>query len=410
MWLEALADAIKGYVMRQQALADAIKDQNLRLLKVKLGKHRRLQKRKRRICVRGNKQEYGVDYVDTFAPCTQLSSVRIVIVLALNLGLVVYHMDVDTAFLNYVLEKDLYVRLPRGLEYGGCRCAKLLKAVYGLKQAGKEWFNTSDAFIMGYDSRMQRRDVEPCLYFIKDTELMVVILAYVDDYLVARNDKSWPDIMAAVSVPSRFCATCGPEHSVDLKQVVRYLKETKDHELVLRAASAPGGVWYWTEHTTTTLHVHRCGLCWVHDDRKEHLRDCCVFLCGSLVIFSSMIQKCVSLSTTEAEIIAVSEGAREVKYILNVLDSLVNIHKPVPMFCDNQGAIHLASDYVNNSRLKHIEVRNMHIRELIKAKETEALYTGTADNTSDIMTKPLALPILRVHRERLGGVMSLHRE
>ncbi|KAK3277371.1 hypothetical protein CYMTET_14608 [Cymbomonas tetramitiformis] len=107
-----------------------------------------------------------------------------------------------------------------------------------------------------------------------------------------------------------------------------------------------------------------------------------------------MIQKCVSLSTTEAEIIAMSEGAREVKYVLNVLDSLLDIYRPVPMYCDNQGAIHLATDYVNNSRSKHIEVRNMYIRELIKAKDTEALYTGTDDNTSDIMTKPLALPIL----------------
>ncbi|KAK3272586.1 hypothetical protein CYMTET_19124 [Cymbomonas tetramitiformis] len=327
-------------------------------------------------------------------------------------------MDVDTAFLNPVLEEDLYVRLPKGLKFGGYRCAKLLKAVYGLKQAEKEWFEASDAFIMGYDSRMQRSDVEPCLYFIKDTELMVIILAYVDDYLVATNDKSWydtfvaafhsrysckdlgvldlvmgigvrwgegtaylsktgyitqmistygltearpatvpmsptttlspadgkdedipyrallgqlqwvarcsrPDIMAAVSILSRFCTTYGPEHFVALKQVVRYLKGTMDYELVLRSASVPGG--------------------------------------------------------------------------------------PVPMFCDNQGAIHLASDYVNNSRSKHIEVRNMYIRELIKGKDTEALYTGTADNTSDIMTKPLALPTFQVHRERLG-VMSLHRD
>eukprot|EP00854_Cymbomonas_tetramitiformis_P004317 gene4317-biopygen4250 len=155
---------------------------------------------------------------------------------------------------------------------------------------------------MGYDSRMQRSDVEPCVYFMKDTELMVIILAYVDDYLVATNDKSWydafvaafhsqyackdlgvldlvmgigvrwgdalspsdgknvtlpyrallgqlqwvarcsrPDIMAAVSVLSRFCTTYGPKHFVALKQVVRYQKGTMDYELVLLTASAPGG-------------------------------------------------------------------------------------------------------------------------------------------------------------------------
>eukprot|EP00854_Cymbomonas_tetramitiformis_P034086 gene34086-biopygen11466 len=327
-WLESIQNELEALVqikrallmMKEEDVPPGVKLLDMSLvLKVNLDKNRQLLKRKSRVCARGNKQEYGVDYVDTFAPCTQLSSVRIVIALALNLGLVGYHMDVDTAFLNSVLDEDLYVQLPRGLEYGGCRCAKLLKAMYGLKQAGKEWFDPSDAFIMGYGSKMQRSEVEPCMYFIKDVDIMVIILAYANDYLVATDDK-----------------TC-------------------------------------------------------------------------LVIYSSMIQKSVSLSTTEAEIIALSEGAREIKYILNVLDSLVNIHRPVPMYCDNQGAIHLASNYVNSSRSKHIDVRNMYIRELMKAKDAEALYTGTDDNTSDVMTKSLALPSFRVHRERLG-VMDLDRD
>ncbi|KAK3288566.1 hypothetical protein CYMTET_3961 [Cymbomonas tetramitiformis] len=496
-WLNSIQDELEALVQIKKALLMMDEEEvpaGVKLLemslvlKVKLDKNRQLLKRKSRVCVRGNKQEYGVDYYDTFAPCTQLSSVRIVITLALNLGLVVYHMDVDTAFLNSVLEEDLYVRLLRGLVYGGHCCAKLLRAVYGLKQAGKEWFDTSDAFIMDYDSRMQRSDVEPCLYFIRNTTLQVIILAYVDDYLVATNDKSWygtfvasfhaqyackdlgvldlvmgigvrwgsdtaylsqsgyisqiirtyglddakpaslpmspsialapadgkgsmpyrallgqlqwvarcsrPDIMAAVSVLSRFCATYGPEHFVALKQVVEYLKGTREYELVLRTVSVPGGCGTGPSRPLplsiyTDSDYAGCKV------TRRSTSGIAVFLCGSLVILSSMIQKCVSLSTTEAEIIAMSEGSREVKYVLNVLDSLVDICRPVPMYCDNQGAIHLATDYVNNSRSKHIEVRNMYIRELVKAKDTEALYTGTDDNTSDIMTKPLALPIFR---------------
>ncbi|KAK3266567.1 hypothetical protein CYMTET_24810 [Cymbomonas tetramitiformis] len=445
-WLNSIQDELEALVqikkallmMNEEDVPAGVKQLDMSLvLKVKLDKHRQLLKRKSRICVRGNKQE----------------------------------------------------------------CAKLLKAVYGLKQAGREWFDTSDAFIMGYDSRMQRSDVEPCLYFIRDAALQVIILAYVDDYLVATNDKSWydtfvttfhaqyackdlgvldlvmvigvrwgsdtaylsqsgyisqmistygldeakptslpmspgtaltpadgkgsmpyrallgqlqwvarcsrPDIMAAVSVLSRFCATYGPEHFVALKRVVRYLKGTREYELVLRTASVPGGCGTGPSRPLplsiyTDVDYAGCKV------TRRSTSGIAVFLCGSLVIFSSMIQKCVSLSTTEAEIIAMSEGAREVKYVLNVLDSLVDICRPVPMYCDNQGAIHLATDYVNNSRSKHIEVRNMYIRELVKAKDTEALYTGTDDNTSDIMTKPLALPIFRVHRERLG-VMNLPR-
>ncbi|KAK3250613.1 hypothetical protein CYMTET_40017 [Cymbomonas tetramitiformis] len=450
------------------------------VLKVKLDKRRQLQKRKARVCVRGNKQEYGVDYFDTFAPCTQLSSVRLVIILALNLGLDVYHMDVETAFLNSTLGEDLYVRLPRGLEYQGRTCAKLLKAVYGLKQAGKEWFDTSDAFIMSYDKRMRRSDVEPCLYYIQDSDITVIILAYVDDYICATNSRSWydnfvttfnsqytckdlgvldlvmgigvrwgpgvaylsqsgyisqmidtyglkdakpaslpmspgcslapsdgkdatipfrgllgqlhwiarctrPDIMAAVtaySALSRFCASYGPEHFVALKQVVRYLKGTMNHELVLRTTSSvprglslAGGALPLSIYTDADYAGCKT--------TRRSTSGIAVYLCGSLLIFSSIMQRCVSLSTTEAEIIAMSEGAREVKYIINVLTDLVDICTPVPMYCDNQGAIHLASDYVNNNRSKHIEVRNMYIRELVKSKMVEAMYVASADNTAD---------------------------
>ncbi|KAK3274015.1 hypothetical protein CYMTET_17777 [Cymbomonas tetramitiformis] len=157
-WLDSIQNELEALVQIKRALlmmneedvpaGVKLLDMSL-ILQVKLDKHGQLLKRKSRICVRGNKQEYGVDYLDTFAPCTQLSSVRIVIVLELNLGLDVYHMDVDTAFLNPVLEEDLYVRLPRGLEHGGHRCAKLLKVVYGLKQADKEWFEAFDAFCDG---------------------------------------------------------------------------------------------------------------------------------------------------------------------------------------------------------------------------------------------------------------------
>ncbi|KAK3237695.1 hypothetical protein CYMTET_52247 [Cymbomonas tetramitiformis] len=161
------------------------------ILKVKLTKDRRLDRRKGRICVQGNKQVYGEDYLDTFAPCTQLSSVRLVIILALNLCLRVYHMDVETAFLNSELQEVLYVRLPSGLRYDGRSYARLRKAVYGLKQAGRAWFVTSDAFIMGYDERMQKSQVEPCLYYLHDGDLWVILLCYVDDYLVASSSHRW---------------------------------------------------------------------------------------------------------------------------------------------------------------------------------------------------------------------------
>eukprot|EP00854_Cymbomonas_tetramitiformis_P026901 gene26901-biopygen27858 len=396
------------------------------ILKVKLDKHRQLLKRKSRICVRGNKQEYGVDYYDTFAPCTQLSSVQIVIILALNLGLVVYHMDVDTVFLNSVLEEDLYDAEERcgavSVLHPGLAGIMVITVAYVddylVATNDKSWYDT---FVTTFHSQYACKDLgvlnlsmsigvrwgDDTTYLSQSGYISQMISTYgLDDakpatlpmslgaalspgdgkdlslhYRALLGQLQWvaccsrPDIIAVVSVLSRFCTTYGPEHFVALKQVVRYLKGTREYELVLRTASAPGGCGTRPSRPLPLSIYTDADYAGCKTFRRSTF-GIAVFLCGSVVIFSSMIQKCVSLSTTEAEIIDMSEGAREVKYVLNVLDSLVDICRPVPMYCDNQGAIHLASDYVNSSRSKHIEVRNMYIQELIKAKETEALYTA----------------------------------
>ncbi|KAK3234036.1 hypothetical protein CYMTET_55696 [Cymbomonas tetramitiformis] len=161
---------------------------------------------------------------------------------------------------------------------------------------------------------------------------------------------SRPDIMAAVSALSKFSAAYGPEHFEALKRVLRYLKGTLDYELVLRTMAARGGV----ENGLPLSLYTDAGYAGCKMTRRS-TSGIAACLCGSLVMFSSIIQKSVSMSTTEAEIIAMSEGGREVKYILNLLRDMVTVITPVPMYCDDQGAIHLASDYVNNNRSKHIE-------------------------------------------------------
>eukprot|EP00854_Cymbomonas_tetramitiformis_P004946 gene4946-biopygen4900 len=311
------------------------------------------------------------------------------------------------------------------------------------------------------------------MYFIRDTELTVIILAYVDNYIIATNTKEWydtfvlafhpkyackglgildlvmgigvrwghsaaypsqtgyitqmidacrlrdakpatmpmasalsppdgkhsslpyrallgqlqwiarctrPNIMATVSMLSRFRTTYRAEHFAALEQIVRYLKGSLDCELVLRTASVPGGSGQSSRTDTLPICIYTDADYAGCKVTRRSTSGIATFLCGSVVIFSSTMQRCVSLSATEAEIIAMSEGAREVKYILNVPASLVNIHRPVPIYRDNQQAIHLASDYVNNNRSKHIEqpargfwpddLRSLHITHI----ELEAVY------------------------------------
>jgi hypothetical protein len=148
-----------------------------------------------RYVARGDMQPED-SYDDTFAPSPQLRSIRLILNLSLIWNLVVYHFDVSTAFLNSPLQYDIWLKLPVGLklpEFGDYKYAKLLKSIYGLKNAAHDWSVLQETWLMKYDSRICKSKVEPCLYHIFDevSGLIVLILVQVDDYMVATNDEAY---------------------------------------------------------------------------------------------------------------------------------------------------------------------------------------------------------------------------
>ena len=74
-----------------------------------------LDRYKARLVVLGNKQEYGVNYEETFAPVTKMTTVRMVISIAASQGWPLHQMDVKNAFLHGDLKEDIYMVLPAGL-------------------------------------------------------------------------------------------------------------------------------------------------------------------------------------------------------------------------------------------------------------------------------------------------------
>eukprot|EP00854_Cymbomonas_tetramitiformis_P013320 gene13319-biopygen13711 len=98
----------------------------------------------------------------------------LVIILAINLRLRVRRMDVETAWLDSELDEELDGTLPSGLEVDGCRYGGLRKALYRLKQVGKARFETGDAVVMGYDSRICKSGTEPCLKYTMTADLLVL--------------------------------------------------------------------------------------------------------------------------------------------------------------------------------------------------------------------------------------------
>ena len=71
-----------------------------------------LERRKARVVAKGYSQRPGVDFQETFAPVAWLSSIRLLIALAVEHGMEVHHLDVTTAFLNGDTEKEIFMEIP----------------------------------------------------------------------------------------------------------------------------------------------------------------------------------------------------------------------------------------------------------------------------------------------------------
>jgi hypothetical protein len=84
----------------------------------------------------------GLEYGKTFALVARLEAIRILLAFATSKGLKLYQMDMKSAFLNGVIQEEVFVRQPSGFENHKYpdRVYKLLKALYRLKQASRAWY------------------------------------------------------------------------------------------------------------------------------------------------------------------------------------------------------------------------------------------------------------------------------
>jgi hypothetical protein len=123
-------------------------------------------------------------------------------------------------------------------------------------------------------------------------------------------------------------------------------------------------------------------------DRRS-TSGCCQFLWRSLVLWSSKKQNSVTLPIVEAEYILPSICCSQLLWMKQTILYYGISFKNVPLMCDNRSVVKLATNLVQHSRKKHIDIRHHFLRDHVGEGDISIYSIGTNDQLADIFTKPL---------------------
>ena len=170
------------------------------VFRVKENQAGEIERFKARLVAKEFSQKHGIDYEETFASVAKFTSIRILLSLAAKHNLTLHQMDVKTAFLNGVLDEDIYMAQPEGFIDQGHPdfVCKLKRSLYGLKQSPRMWNKTIDEFMIKLG--FKKCESDHCIYLQRDGDDMIFVALYVDDLVLASNsDKILQDTKQALS-------------------------------------------------------------------------------------------------------------------------------------------------------------------------------------------------------------------
>ncbi|GKA78514.1 putative ribonuclease H-like domain-containing protein [Tanacetum coccineum] len=144
---------------------------------------------KARLVAQGHTQEECIDYDEVFAPVARIEAIRLFLAYASFMGFMMYQMDVKSAFLYGTIVEEVYVCQPLGFEDPDYpdKVYKVVKALYGLHQAPRAWYETLANYLL--DNGFQRGKIDQTLFIKKQKMDILLIQVYVDDIIFGSTKK-----------------------------------------------------------------------------------------------------------------------------------------------------------------------------------------------------------------------------
>ena len=149
-----------------------------------------IERHKAKLVAKGFNQREGIDYTETFSPVSKKDSLWIIMALVAYFDFDLHPMDVKTTFLNGNLEGEVYMKQSAGFSSseGEHLVCKLKKSIYGLKQASRQWYLKFHEVIASFG--FEENIMDQCIYQKVSGSKICFLVLYVDDILLATNDKS----------------------------------------------------------------------------------------------------------------------------------------------------------------------------------------------------------------------------
>ncbi|GJU22844.1 retrovirus-related pol polyprotein from transposon TNT 1-94 [Tanacetum coccineum] len=273
-----------------------------------------------RLVAQGYNQQEGIDYDETFAPVARLEAIRNFLAFATYMNFIVYQMDIKSAFLNGKVKEEVYVKQPPGFESNEFpnHVYKLDKALYGLRQAPRAWYETLSTFLTKHK-------------FVRVKTLMVPHNNLRPDL----NDKAINETQYRGMIGSlMYLTVTRPYIQFSTCLFARYQANPKESHLIA-----------------------------VKRIFRKSTSGACQLLGGKLVCWSAKKKQYVAISLAKAEYVAAPSCCANILWMKSQLTDYDIIYEKVPIFCDNTSAIAISNNPVLHSRTKHIDIRYHFIRD-----------------------------------------------
>jgi hypothetical protein len=206
---------------------------------------------------------------------------------------------------------------------------------------------------------------------------------------------SRPDISNIVRELARFSCRAQAAHVTAMKRVMDYCWATKDKGLMIK----PDGKWSGKVDETEFEIKGVSDSDYAKDlESRRSVTGYSVFLNSAPVAMKSKMQDIVTLSVTEAELIAATQCVQEMMYVKKIVESIgLKVKHPMIIQVDNKGTKDLMNNWSVGGRTRHIDIRYFYIRELKEQNLLKIEWIPSGNNCSDLFTKNLGFDMYQKH-------------